>query len=189
MGTNKLLRILLVLSFTVSLAVPSQAQVPSEPEEGSAKVSATVDEAMNTALAGAESEAPTMSAIESEEDSGNVTLDFKDADIINVLRILSIKSGVNIVTGPEVAGTVTVRLQDVPWEKALTIVLRTYGYVFEREGNVIRVTTKENIQTEELITEAFVLNLSAICKVCGYIFLSTTYVVKQKENWNRNQAP
>lgn len=89
---------------------------------------------------------------------GNVSLDFKDADINNVLRILSLKSRVNIVTGPEVTGTVTIRLEDVPWEKALDVVLRTYGYVYERKDNVIRVTTKANLSSEELATETFVLN-------------------------------
>lgn len=90
--------------------------------------------------------------------SGHVTLDFKDADILNVLRILSLKSGINIVTGPEVKGAVSIRLTDVPWDKALDIVLRTYGYVYERSENVIRVTTRENLAAEELITETFVLN-------------------------------
>ena len=90
--------------------------------------------------------------------SGNVSIDFKDADINNVLRILSLKSQVNIVAGPEVQGTITIRLEDVPWQKALDVVLRTYGYVYEREGNIIRVTTKENLSTEELMTETFVLN-------------------------------
>lgn len=89
---------------------------------------------------------------------GNVSLDFKDADIVNVLRILSLKSNVNIVAGPEVKGLVTIRLEDVPWEKALDIILRTYGYVYERKDNVIRVTTKENLTTEELVTETYVLN-------------------------------
>ncbi|MBI4394774.1 MAG: secretin and TonB N-terminal domain-containing protein, partial [Candidatus Omnitrophica bacterium] len=89
---------------------------------------------------------------------GNVSIDFKDADIGNVLRILSLKSQVNIVAGPEVKGTVTIRLEDVPWEKALDVVLRTYGYVYEREGNIVRVTTKENLSTEELATETFILN-------------------------------
>ncbi len=89
---------------------------------------------------------------------GNVSLDFKDADIINVLRILSLKSNVNIVAGPEVRGFVTIRLEDVPWERALDIVLRTYGYVYERDDNVIRVTTKENLSTEELVTETYILN-------------------------------
>jgi len=90
--------------------------------------------------------------------SGNVSLDFKDADINNVLRILSLKSKVNIVAGPEVQGTVTIRLEDVPWNKALDVVLRTYGYVYEREGNIIRVTTKDNLSTEELVTETFLMN-------------------------------
>jgi type IV pilus assembly protein PilQ len=89
---------------------------------------------------------------------GNVSLDFKDADINNVLRILSLKSKMNIITGPEVQGVVSIRLEDVPWEKALDVVLRTYGYVYERDGNIIRVTTKENLTTEDLITETFILN-------------------------------
>lgn len=90
--------------------------------------------------------------------SGNVTLDFKDADITNVLRILSYKSGINIVAGKDVTGPVTIRLTDVPWEKALDVILRTYGYTYEREGNIIRVTTTENLEKEELVTEVFSLN-------------------------------
>jgi len=89
---------------------------------------------------------------------GKVTLDFKDADITNVLRILSLKSGVNIVAGPEVTGTVTIRLADVPWQKALEVVLRAYGYVYERDGNIVRVTTREKVAQEDLVSEAFVLN-------------------------------
>ncbi len=86
---------------------------------------------------------------------GNVTIDFKDADILNVLRILSIKSGVNIVAGKDVEGTVTIRLVDVPWEKALDVVLKTYGFAYEREENIIRVATVENLGQEPLKTEVF----------------------------------
>src|SRR3989338_7091354 len=96
--------------------------------------------------------------VEISEASGNVSLDFKDADINNVLRIIALKSNINVVSGPEVQGTVTIRLEDVPWDKALDIVLRTYEYVYERDGNIIRVTTKESLTTEELITETFILN-------------------------------
>ena len=56
---------------------------------------------------------------------GNVTIDFKDADIQNVMRILSFKSGVNIVAGKDVVGQVTIRLVDVPWEKGLDVGLKT----------------------------------------------------------------
>lgn len=86
---------------------------------------------------------------------GNVTIDFKDADILNVLRILSIKSGVNIVAGKDVEGTVTIRLVDVPWEKALDVVLKTYGFAYEREENIIRVATVENLGQEPLKTDVF----------------------------------
>ena len=96
--------------------------------------------------------------VASSVSSGNVTLDFKDADITNVLRILSYKSGMNIVAGKEVSGPVTIRLTDVPWEKALDVILRTYGYTYEREANIIRVTTTENLEMEELVTEVFALN-------------------------------
>lgn len=98
------------------------------------------------------SEAPASSA------PGNVTVDFKDADIQNVLRIISFKSGVNIVAGKDVTGTVTIRLVDVPWEKALDVVLKTYGYAYDRDENIIRVTTLENLKREELSTEVFVLD-------------------------------
>ena len=92
---------------------------------------------------------------------GNVTMDFKDADINNVLRILSYKSGMNIVAGKDVTGLITIRLTDVPWEKALDVILRTYGYTYEREGNIIRVTTSANLENEELITEVFSLNYAS----------------------------
>ncbi len=105
-------------------------------------------------LPGAEKSASDMEA----SSPGNVTLDFKDADITNVLRILSYKSGINIVAGKDVTGPVTIRLTDVPWEKALDVILRTYGYTYEREENIIRVTTMENLAKEDLVTEVFSLN-------------------------------
>jgi type IV pilus assembly protein PilQ len=91
---------------------------------------------------------------------GNVTVDFKDADIQNVLRILAFKSGVNIVAGKDVQGLVTIRLVDVPWEKALDVILKTYGYAYDRQDNVIRVATLDNLRKEDLSTEVFTLNYS-----------------------------
>ncbi|MCK4423808.1 MAG: secretin and TonB N-terminal domain-containing protein, partial [Candidatus Omnitrophica bacterium] len=82
-----------------------------------------------------------------------------------MLRILSLKSGVNIVAGDEVIGKVTIRLTDVPWEKALQIVLRTYGFTYEKDDNVIRVTTVESMKMEALVTEIFVLNFCTAADV------------------------
>ncbi len=82
----------------------------------------------------------------------NVTLDFKDADIRNVLKILAQKSGVNIVATPDVVGTVTIKLNDVLWDRAMDIILKSNGFGYQRQGNVILVTKIENmskIQSEE----------------------------------------
>ena len=102
--------------------------------------------------------APETADIQKTENPGNVTLDFKEADINTVLRVMSIKSNTNIVAGPEVQGTVTIRLENVPWEKALDVVLRTYGYVYERNENIIRVTTRENLAAEPVVTQTYIVN-------------------------------
>jgi len=111
---------------------------------------------------------------------GNVSLDFRDADIQNVLRILSYKSGLNIVTGPEVTGLVTIKLKDVPWRQALEVILQTYGYTYEQKGNIITVTTIENMkkrredskmlsEQEPLITKTFLLNYAKATDIIASI--------------------
>jgi len=49
------------------------------------------------------------------DNMNNISVDFKDADLQSVLRVLSVKSGVNIVAASDVSGTITVKLNDVPW--------------------------------------------------------------------------
>ncbi len=100
-----------------------------------------------------------------EVNSDTISLDFKDAEIESVLRILSMKSNINIVTGPEVKGLVTVRLENVPWEKALDVILRTYDYVYERDGNVIRVTTRDKMKLEPVETRTFIMNYSKAAEI------------------------
>jgi len=111
---------------------------------------------------------------------GNVSFDFRDADIRNVFRILSFKSGVNIVAGPEVTGAVTMKLDDVPWKQALEVILETYGYAYEKKGSIISVTTieilkqrRENAmllaEQEVLETEVFVLSFAKASEVVASI--------------------
>jgi type IV pilus assembly protein PilQ len=47
-------------------------------------------------------------------------------------------AGVNMVLDPEVRGAVTVRLENVPWEKALEVILRQHGFGYVLEGNILR---------------------------------------------------
>ncbi len=115
-----------------------------------------------------------------------ISLDFKDAEITSVLRVLSMKSNVNIVTGPEVNGLVTVRLDNVPWEKALDVILRTYNYVFERDGNIIRVTSRDQMKLEPVETKTFILNYSKAKEIQASIMdmMSERGKVKSSERTN-----
>jgi type IV pilus secretin PilQ/predicted competence protein len=78
----------------------------------------------------------------------HVSLDFKDADVHNVLRLLAEVSKLNIVATDDVRGKVTLRLFDVPWDQALDIVLQVLGLESEQEGNVIRISTVKRLREE-----------------------------------------
>ena len=89
---------------------------------------------------------------------GIISVDFKDADIRQVLRIISLKSGVDIVAGPDVEGLVTIKLTNVPWEQALDVILRTYNFAYERKGSIVRVMTADAVEKQTLSTEVYPLS-------------------------------
>lgn len=120
------------------------------------------------------------------DQEGLVTFDFKDADIRNVLRIFSHKTGINIVASPEVQGSVTVKLNNVPWEKALKIILEMNNFAYVREENVIKVLTRDRIAQEPLKTEVIALDYARATTVLTTIqsMLSERGQVKTDERAN-----
>ncbi|HWZ64464.1 MAG TPA: type IV pilus secretin PilQ [Steroidobacteraceae bacterium] len=78
-----------------------------------------------------------------------LTLNFQDIDTRAVLQLLADASGQNIVVSDSVSGNVTLRLQNVPWDQALDIVLRTKGLDKRRDGNVIIVAPQAELATRE----------------------------------------
>ncbi|MEM1024899.1 MAG: type IV pilus secretin PilQ [Myxococcota bacterium] len=78
-----------------------------------------------------------------------ISLDLKDADIQNVLRLLADVSRLNIVAGDDVQGKVTIKLRNVPWDQALDIILKSKALDKQRNGNIIRVAPVEVLQKEE----------------------------------------
>lgn len=77
-----------------------------------------------------------------------IDLDFKDADIHNILRLLSDIGRVNIIAADDVAGTVTIKMRNVPWDQALDVILRSKGLGMVREGNLIRVAQLTQLEKE-----------------------------------------
>jgi len=78
-----------------------------------------------------------------------ISLDFKDVDIDDVLRLIAEVSDLNIIAGDEVSGQVTIRLVDVPWDQALDVILLTKGLGFVRVGNVLRIAPSDVLKSEE----------------------------------------
>ena len=78
-----------------------------------------------------------------------LTLNFQDIDVRSVLQLLADTSGQNIVVSDSVTGNLTLRLQNVPWDQALDIVLRTKGLDKRREDNVIIIGPTEELAARE----------------------------------------
>jgi type IV pilus assembly protein PilQ len=77
-----------------------------------------------------------------------ISLDFQNADIHNVLRLLAEVSKLNIVASDDVTGKVTLKLDRVPWDQALDVVLAAKGLGMIRTGNVIRVAPLARVAEE-----------------------------------------
>jgi type IV pilus assembly protein PilQ len=77
-----------------------------------------------------------------------IDLDFKGADIHNILRLLADVGGVNMVVSDDVKGEVTTKMRDVPWDQALDVVLRQKQLGQVREGNLVRVAPLAVLEKE-----------------------------------------
>jgi type II secretory pathway component HofQ len=77
-----------------------------------------------------------------------ITIDVKDADIGNVLRLIAETGDLNLVVGDDVTGKVTLHLRQVAWDQALVVVLKLKGLGSERYGNVLRIAPVEKLLAE-----------------------------------------
>ncbi|MDP3298191.1 MAG: type IV pilus secretin PilQ [Thermodesulfovibrionia bacterium] len=78
-----------------------------------------------------------------------ISIDFQDADLIHIFRLIADVSGYNIVVSPQVKGKFSMKLINVPWDQALDIILRNYGLSRAVEGKIIRIAPTSDIAQEE----------------------------------------
>jgi type IV pilus assembly protein PilQ len=77
-----------------------------------------------------------------------ISLDLQDVDIRNVLRLLADVTGKNLVVEPDVKGRATLKVDRVPWDQVLDLILKINNLDKVLEGNVIRVATADKIRVE-----------------------------------------
>ncbi len=109
-----------------------------------------------------------------------ISLDFQDAEIVPIFRLLADVSGYNIVVDPGVKGKITMKLINVPWDQALDLILKTHNLGMIKEGNIIRIAPNAVIakekesaariaaakrKAEPLVTKVFPISYADVNKV------------------------
>jgi type IV pilus assembly protein PilQ len=77
-----------------------------------------------------------------------ISVNLKDVDLKDFFRLIHEISGLNVVLDPNVKGTLTIVLDEVPWDQALDLVLQNNGLDKQLTGNVLRVATRATLKTE-----------------------------------------
>jgi type IV pilus assembly protein PilQ len=152
---------------------------PSQEAEAPAEEAQPASETMAVASAATDASPVSATTEEEEEDDRNdscfellggkrdsLSIDFQNANIKNIFRIIAEVSGYNLVLSPDVAGTVNVRLVDVPWNKAFELILQNGALGRVCEGNVIRIVPNATLLAaqvaEPLVTEMTRINYAKI---------------------------
>ncbi len=93
-----------------------------------------------------------------------ISLDFQDADIRHVFRILHEISGQNFVIGDDLKGRVTLKLDNVPWDQVLDLILQMNKLDRVQEGNIVRIAKLSTLEAEKKALKAKLLAEKAVEK-------------------------
>lgn len=94
-----------------------------------------------------------------------ISLNFQNISIRAVLQLLADFTGINMVVSDKVQGDITLRLNDIPWDQALDIILTTQGLDKRRKGNVMLIDTKasmDKMEEEQLKSQQTIEKLEPI---------------------------
>ncbi|HEY6370801.1 MAG TPA: type IV pilus secretin PilQ [Candidatus Sulfotelmatobacter sp.] len=115
-----------------------------------------------------------------------ISVNLKDVDLKDFFRLIHEISGLNVVLDPNVHGTLTVVLDDVPWDQALDIVLKNNDLARELEGNVLRIATVETLKHEadarraQIESEALAVEKVSVTRFLSYAKAKDVIVTVKK---------
>jgi type IV pilus assembly protein PilQ len=115
-----------------------------------------------------------------------ISVNLKDVDLKDFFRLIHEISGLNVVLDPNVHGTLTVVLDDVPWDQALDIVLKNNDLARELEGNVLRIATVDTLKREadgrraQIEAEALAVEKVSVTRFLSYAHAKDVMVTVKK---------
>jgi type IV pilus assembly protein PilQ len=115
-----------------------------------------------------------------------ISVNLKDVDLKDFFRLIHEISGLNVVLDPNVHGTLTVVLDDVPWDQALDIVLKNNDLARELEGNVLRIATVDTLKHEadarraQIESEALAVEKVSVTRFLSYAKASDVIITVKK---------
>src|SRR6202790_2769471 len=115
-----------------------------------------------------------------------ISVNLKDVDLKDFFRLIHEISGLNVVLDPNVHGTLTIVLDDVPWDQALDIVLKNNDLARELEGNVLRVATVDTLKKEaegrraQVEAEALAVDKVSVTRFLSYAHAKDVVITVKK---------
>lgn len=91
-----------------------------------------------------------------------LSLNFQNIEVRSLLQVIADFTNFNIITSDSVSGSVTLRLQDVPWDQALDIILQAKGLGMRKTGNVLWIAPKDEINAKEKLELESVASLQSL---------------------------
>jgi type IV pilus assembly protein PilQ len=133
-----------------SVSLASWKDEPARPETAHLAAQQAAQQAGNAAATvSQQTSGATMNAPAASKYSGEpISVNLKDVDLKDFFRLIHEISGLNVVLDPNVRGTLTIVLDEVPWDQALDIVLINNGLDKQLNGNVLRIATRETLKKE-----------------------------------------
>ncbi len=155
-----------------------QVQAPAQPVPAGASQQPAQQPATAPPVAAPQTPAPVGAS--GEKYSGTpLSVNLKAVDLVDFFRLITEVSGLNVVIDPAVKGSLSIVLNEVPWDQALDIVLQNNGLDKQLNGNVLRIATKETLKKEadmqaDLIkSQSKAIELTTVTRVLSYAKAAT----------------
>jgi type IV pilus assembly protein PilQ len=132
---------------SVALASFGEKSEPARPDGSAAQQAAQQANSAATTMASSSGQQATPAA-PTKYTGEPISVNLKDVDLRDFFRLIHEISGLNVVLDPAVKGSLTIVLDEVPWDQALDIVLQNNGLDKQLNGNVLRIATKETMRRE-----------------------------------------